>query len=119
MIGIRKNSSANFNMFGDIDPRLGMVYFDFILFLKLNGVNETFITSMIRPKTGDSGIHALKRAIDVASSFSKSLGRRAMEYINNKYIYDPDRPNYKTIIFHVTSAAGDAGEHYHIQVMGS
>jgi hypothetical protein len=114
-IVLRDGSTACWNMFGYISPRLGIVFYDFCLFLRDHGVTEVIITSIVRPKKDDSGVHFLGRGIDVANSFPQIIGQQAMNYINSKYPYDKNRPEIKTVIFHETNDYNDAALHYHLQ----
>jgi hypothetical protein len=77
---------------------------------------EITITSIIRPKTTDSGIHALKRAADVRTKkvFTKREIEKIMAYFNWHYQYDPKRPNIKTFVYHKVEGSEF---HFHIQVL--
>lgn len=112
-IEIRKGSSATWEMFSKISPILGLVFYDFVGFLQKHGVDSVTITSIIRPKTNDSGVHSLGRGMDIANTFPFAIGEAAMEYINMTYPYGK---GLDTIMFHETNNAGDNGKHYHIQV---
>lgn len=116
MIKLKEGSSARWEMFGMIAPSLGHIFYDAVMFLQKQGVNDVTITSIIRPKTEDSGVHEVGRAIDIRTDFSSGVVDALIEYLNKRYIYDIYRRELKTAIYHSTSAAGDAGCHIHIQV---
>ena len=113
-----KEGTAKWEHFGQIHPQLGKVFYDFCKKLKSLGVNDIVITSIIRPKTKDSGVHECGRAIDIRADFQFGAGEKAMDYINSVYKYDKDRNWLRTAIFHKTKAAGDYGDHFHLQVRG-
>lgn len=116
-ITLKDGSSATWSMFGEIHPRLGVIFYDFVKKLEELGVKHVIISSIIRPKSGDSGIHALGRAIDIsASTIPEDLGAQASSYINEKYIYSLINNKYNCVLYHQTNAAGDDGLHYHLQV---
>lgn len=117
MISIRKGSSATWEMMGDIHPKLGIVFYEFVKELARLSVNNVIITSIVRAVTGDTGVHSVGRAIDIANSFPRDLGRIAQRKINKKYPYDSKRPRLNTVVFHKTNSAGDNALHYHLQVM--
>lgn len=116
-IRIKQGSSANFEMFGDISPRLGIIFYELARKAKDWGLKELIITSIIRPKTNDSGVHALGRGIDISTqNMNQDLIDALVNFINLRYTYDIARPQIKTAIYHSTDAAGDAGFHIHLQV---
>jgi len=111
-----KEGTAKWEHFGEISPKLGEVFFSFYSKLKDYGVNDITVTSIIRHKADDSGVHAVGRAIDIRADFDyNSIGKYAMEYINQKYTYDIARGELKTCVYHSTSTYGDEGLHYHLQ----
>jgi hypothetical protein len=116
IIKINKNSSAEWGMFGMISPHLGVIFYDFCKKLRDYGVEEVTITSIIRPVDaikGETGIHALGRAIDVADTFSyNDIGKYVVDYINNKHVYDIARPKMDCVLYHDSGS----GNHYHLQV---
>lgn len=111
-----KNGTAKFEHFGQISPKLGMIFYYFCGRLVDHGIKNAIVTSIIREKKEDSGVHAVGRAIDVADTFARDVGRKIEEEINTMYPYDPNRPNLKTIIYHKVDTYNDAAFHYHIQV---
>ena len=117
MIKIKKDSSARFEHFGKISPKLGKVFFDVVKYLALAGHKDVVITSIIRPKKDDSGVHEEGRAMDISCTFSDEIGDDMMYWINMHYQYDKNRPQLKTIIRHLTENYDDPGMHYHLQVM--
>lgn len=76
---------------------------------------EIFITSLIRPKKKDSGIHALKRAGDIRTKnyYTKSQIETLVSFLKNTYIYDPKRPKYKIVLYHKVHGST---LHIHVQV---
>ncbi len=79
------------------------------------GEEHLIVTSIFRPKTTDSGIHSMFRAIDFA--IFKESGEegtlRMAEMINSIYKYDYQRPEMQvanTTLYHGTAP------HLHIQV---
>lgn len=73
---------------------------------------EQVITSLYR--INDNGVHGTLplRAIDVRCRYWK-LGVLIEECINERWIYDTERPNKKVCKFH---NVGNLGWHLHIQV---
>jgi len=68
------------------------------------------ITSAYREN--DSGVHGYYRGIDFRSrSMSQSSIFDICEKINNRYQYDPDRPEKECLIYHDTGR----GPHLHLQ----
>ena len=116
MIKIREGSSARWEMFGQIDPGLGQLFYKFVEALKMNGAEEVIITSIIRPKENDSGVHEAGRGIDMASIYPKDVTEKICNYINQMYPYDISRPNMKSIIHHKTNVYNDNNWHFHLQV---
>jgi len=118
-IRIKDGSSAKWEMFGAIHPKLGLVFFDLCHWLEKYDIEEIIITSMIRPQLDDSGVHALGRAMDVSvSTIPTNLRLVLAEYINKKYVYDPMRTNIQTFVLHTGSGYNnDQGEHIHLQVL--
>lgn len=121
-ISIKENSSAKWEMFGEIDSHLGEIFFIICQYLEQMGVKEIIITSMIRPQIQghDSGIHSLGRAIDISDkTIPTETGKTLMDHINSNFPYDIQRPKLDTIIYHTgTGYAGDKAAHYHLQVRG-
>ena len=115
MIRIKKNTSAKWEHFGEIVPKLGKVFFDVVNYLSHAGFKDIVITSIIRPKKDDSGVHEAKRAIDISCTFPDEVGDDMMYWINLHYPYDRKRPQMKTIIRHVTDSYGAPVKHYHMQ----
>lgn len=105
-------------MFTQIHPKLGMVFYHLYLLLSEKGIQEITVTSIIRPKTEDSGVHAEGRAIDVSVNFDTLVAQDVVNTINNSYIYDLKRPHLKTAILHTTDILQDSGLHIHLQVKG-
>lgn len=70
---------------------------------------EFTVTSLYR--IGDPGVHGAipLRGIDLRCK-NHALGASVAEYINDKYIYDPMRPEMVVCKFH------DAGSGYHIHL---
>jgi len=118
MIKLKTPSTARWEHFGKIKPTLGIVIYDLADWLYLKLGRDITITSMIRPKLDDSGIHAEGRAVDIAADFDMQTGEEMMDYINKMYVYDVNRLKYKTIIRHESKAYNDNALHYHIQVRG-
>jgi hypothetical protein len=117
IIRIKQYSSASWEHFSRISPRLGVVFFELARKAQDWGLKELVITSIIRPKTNDSGVHALGRGIDISTAnMNQDLIDSLVEFINNRYSYDMQRPELKTAIYHSTDAAGDDGKHLHLQV---
>lgn len=89
-----------------IDHRLKLVVNDLIQM-----VGAIVITSLYRPE--DSGIHNSipLRALD-ARCRNNVIGKALEDEINHKWIYDPQRPQFKVAIYHNKGK----GYHLHIQV---
>lgn len=70
---------------------------------------ELTLTSGIRPN--DDGVHAFGRGLDFSCP-DRHLGRMLEAFVNQKYEYDPDRPEKKCALYHRV----DGGEwHLHLQ----
>lgn len=81
--------------------------FAFLLFKQ-----KLMTTSIFRKKKNDSGIHEQFRAIDFAPLARIAETYRLIQMINDTYIYDPLRPQFKVAAenpFHGTNV------HLHIQ----
>jgi hypothetical protein len=114
-----KEGSARWEQFGSISPRLGVVFYELARKAQDWGLKELVITSIIRPQTNDSGVHALGRGIDISThNMNQDLIDSLVDFINKRYTYDMARPQLKTAIYHTTDAAGDPGKHLHLQVAG-
>lgn len=100
--------------FWQLNPKLRMILcnLDFMCIKWFK--KEIILTSLIRPKTTDSGIHKAKRGADARTIgyFDRQEIETIVEYINLQYPYDPKRPKMKSAIFHDVGL----GEHIHIQV---
>ena len=118
-IKIKPGSTASLKMLGKCKPKLAMIFFDFADYLINHGCKDVVLVSIIRdPIKGGSGLHPLGRAIDVShKGINPILRFEAMEYINNKYQYDPKRPDLQTVIYHRAGYGPDQGYHFHIQTM--
>lgn len=46
------------------------------------------------------GVHELGRGFDVRPLIQNELNQQLMDYINQKYVYDPTRPAKRTVIRH-------------------
>ncbi len=111
--------------FWQLDPKLRMILtvLDFMCIKRFK--KEIILTSLIRPKTTDSGVHEAKRGADLRTIdyFTPQEIETILEFINLDYPYDPVRPNMKTAIYHeVKETLKDkdtelSGLHIHIQTM--
>lgn len=117
MLEIKAGSSATWDMFGEISPTLAVMFFDFVCLAKRHGIKKVIITSMIREKKDDSGVHSVGRGIDVSiSTMDNDFLLMAQEYINMKYQYDIARPLLKSFVIHTGSGYNsDVGRHIHLQ----
>jgi hypothetical protein len=115
---LQQTSSPQYYMFKNMSPKLLMIFFDICKVCDEKGL-KIVVTSMIRPKTIDSGIHELGRAIDfILDDNSDENIQWLVDYVNQKYQYDPGRPLLNTLIWH--SANGEkafASPHFHLQSM--
>jgi hypothetical protein len=112
VIKIQDGSSAKWEMFGNIHPRLGQIFYDFCNKCRDMKISEVIITSIIRPHEDDSGVHALGRGLDISkTTIPETIGLAIMETINEKYVYDIMRPSMKVCIYHDVGK----GLHYHLQ----
>lgn len=98
-----------------IDPRLRQILCDMEV---LAWPEPMTITCIIRTEEENRAekaktlIHVVKRAADVRI-FSKDTNERIATIINQMYVYDPKRPDLKTVYVHKV----DGGEvHNHVQV---
>ena len=74
-----------------------------------NGEQPT-ITSAYRPN--DSGVHGCGRGVDFRSwTMGKVKVEKLVNYLNDRWIYDIQRPNMKVAIHHDTGR----GPHIHLQ----
>lgn len=121
IIRIKENSTAHWDHFALMDPKVCMIFFDAVFFLQRHGIKELTITSMIRPKSeDDSGIHADGRAIDLRADMAQDIIADLVSYINNKYPYDQMRPGMRTCVYHEGAGyGGDKALHFHFQVKGN
>jgi len=76
---------------------------------------EILVTSLFRPKTDDSGVHALGRAADIRTVdyFTTKQITVLVFLINSMYVYDAPRLNYNVALYH--RVEGNTW-HIHIQV---
>lgn len=113
---IQEGSSADMSMFCKINPRLGFIFFDIVKECNKKNI-FVVITSMIRPKTTDSGIHSEGRAIDfILNDNSKENIAWLLHYVNNIYSYGPNN-KFQTLIWHSAGGPGAFGSpHFHLQV---
>ncbi len=107
------------NQYQKIPPQLVAICntLDFVAH-QILGEEHIIITSIFRPKTTDSGIHSMFRAVDFA--IFKDSGEegtlRMAEIINAIYKYDYQRPAMQvanTTLYHGTAP------HLHIQCHGN
>ena len=76
---------------------------------------------IINPKTGKFytaeevpySVHEFFRGSDMRSLPHNEDNVKLCDLINEKYIYDPDRPNLKVCQYH---KVGNGAEHFHLQV---
>jgi len=107
------------DMVFEVHPRLAMIMFDVECYMHRKGTEATW-TSIIRPQSGDSGIHAAKRAADLRVTGVLKPGEaiELVDYLNSKYCYDPARPKLETA--KVNDGGNYDGQgpsaHIHIQV---
>jgi len=110
-----KKGTARWEMMGQIRPLLGKIVYNIVDWFDRNGVHDIVITSIIRPKTDDSGIHALGRAVDISiEELPGNLVFECIKVFNALYPYDS---KYNTIVPHIGKGyKGDIGPHLHVQV---
>jgi len=111
-----KEGTCDWKQFGEISPKLGMIVYYVMGRLVDFGIQEATITSLIRPKDKDCGIHACMRAADIRIDFPMDIAKKIEQEVNLLYPYDINRPLYKTIIMHSSDDYNDNGIHLHIQV---
>ena len=117
MISIKNGSSANWDMFGKVSTTLSELFFRLLSLLKKRGYDKFTITSIIRPKKADSGIHEAGRAIDfTVSNITGEDIEWFVNHVNRVFPYDVSRQNIKTLIYHETGNYDDPGLHFHLQV---
>lgn len=118
---LQKGSSPSWDMFGIMSPRCPMILFEIEDWLKQKQL-EICVTSLIRPKTTDSGIHAVGRAADfiickivdhAVIPYVNYVHDSLLIWVNSKYFYDPVR---KTIMYHKVDDPTKGGYHFHLQV---
>jgi hypothetical protein len=110
VIKLKENQpDCDWNMFGQIHPKLGMIFYDLACYLEDNNVKEITITSILRPQDLSS-VHAYGRGMDIRADFSPEIRDKATKYINGKYPYNTY--SHETCIYHNTGN----GWHLHLQV---
>lgn len=119
MLIFDKKYSAKPEMIFKCSPKLISILFDLVN--KWNGKFDVLATSIIRPRTTDSGIHSYGRAVDFllvlpdgSPLLSDKLIQETLEYVNDKYEYSPNS-KLKTLIWH-TVGGGFGSYHFHLQV---
>lgn len=106
--------------FFNLHPKLQVIACDIAFFCEVNFSHHIFVSSMIRPKTNDSGVHATGRAIDFSLNeytdrgdikrvLSKSEIADLLIAMNLKYPRDDD---FDTLKYHNAGS----GYHLHAQV---
>lgn len=118
MITIAVDSSAKWDMFGLLKTKVSKIFFEICETVECLGKEHIIITSMIRPKKNDSGVHELARAIDfVIPYLNDNEINSILDAVNTNYVYDIKRPEKKTLIYHSTDSYNASGYHFHLQVM--
>ena len=114
-----KKGSPRWEMFGEIEPKLGLIFFDLCCLLERHGIDNIIITSIIRPKINDSGVHALGRAMDISlETIPDHMLYMINTYMNEKWIYDPNRKHLNTCVIHTGDGYdNDIAPHIHLQVL--
>lgn len=109
-----KNGSADWCMFGEISPKLGIIFYEFVLLAKRRGVINLVVTSIIRHKENDTGIHAIGRGIDISlNGIPKNTAIEICDEINALYPYGN---NKQSALMHTGNGyKGDIAEHIHLQ----
>ncbi len=99
--------------FWQLYPTLQLIIMDIVVFCEENFSKDVIPTSIYRPFNGKKhSVHNVYRGFDFRSRiFTKEEINAILDYVNDKYIYDPLRPNYKVAIFHNVGY----GWHFHIQ----
>lgn len=107
----------------ELDPKLKLILADVDYWLHARG-SELVLTSIIRSSLEQEGLYLTKRAPAKTSVHMYGRGADArilrpdalnwemIEYVNDKFPYDPLRPHLKTVIRH-----GGTADHLHFQVM--
>lgn len=99
--------------FFKLDPMLQMILCAMNLYTETFIGKEITLTSLIR-KDNKKSPHYYGRGADIRSfDFTKKEIEHLLSYINEKFIYDENRPNLKTLICHDARQ----GIHLHAQVM--
>jgi hypothetical protein len=72
-----------------------------------------WVTSVYRE--GDPGVHGVWRGTDADNDFmSKEHKEEIARFLNERFVYDPERPDMVVCLYH--QVAGRGGDHLHIQV---
>lgn len=92
------------NMVGElmaIDPKLFLILADAHEYLcRVHNQKFMMVTSVIR-KDNPNSVHYYGRGVDTRSlHLEQNVIDSLLEYINNKYPYDIERPALKTVIHH-------------------
>lgn len=98
-----------------IDPRLRQILSDMEVLAYPEPMTITCIVRTEEENTAAGAktlIHVVKRAADVRM-FKPETNERIVNTINQMYVYDPKRPNIKTVVVH--QVPGGA-MHNHVQV---
>lgn len=100
--------------FWRLHSKLQTIIFDIVVYIEENFKKDVIPTSIYRPyKKGQKhSVHNVYRGFDFRSHiFTKEEIEQILNYVNEKYIYDPMRPQFKVAIYHNVGK----GWHFHIQ----
>lgn len=81
---------------------------------------KLFVTSVFRQ--GDSGVHGAWRGLDADNDrLSHEEKGQLVNFINDNFQYDPDRPEKKVCVWHTADQSKyknikTGGDHFHFQV---
>lgn len=109
--------------FWEIEPQLRLILCDAEAFLHRFGHTLTLTCLMRTPEeqqalfdakeaVATTSVHMYGRGGDARAIDDPVVSQALLDYINLKYVYDPSRPNLKTLIEHEGTAL-----HYHFQIM--
>ena len=104
------------DQFFRVYSKLRLIACDLDYYTQNNFKKEITVTSVYR---NDKGVHGYWRGLDVRVEharkmfFTKKEIKLILNYINEKYPYDPTRPRKETIIYH---HVGLGPHHFHCQV---
>ena len=116
-VGIKLESSAQFWMLGQLQPKCCKILFHIAELCAKNDIKIILIT-ILRRRTSDTGMHQQGRAIDFILEHERDDRKEVINWllatVNKTYVYREWSP-FNTLIYH--KVGGELGQaHFHLQV---